>query len=282
MTQAMKDPVALIARSASPGLTLVQDTQVKPWTRSNDYADVTEQIRELRKLDEHSVAFSRRRDAIIGRCLPLADNIAARFRNRGESHEDLVQVARLGLVNAVKRFDPDCGSEFLSFAIPTIMGECRRHFRDHGWSLRVPRRLKDLNLRLNAAKAELAQELNRAPTASELAEQLGVDREDVVEGLIAANAYSARSIDAPVGSEDDGPTIAERIGDLDANVERVVDVETVRPLLAALPERERAVIVMRFFENMTQSQIAEQIGLSQMHVSRLLSRTLTTLRDQVG
>lgn len=282
MTQAMKDPVALIASSASPGLTLVQDTQVKPWTRSNDYADVTEQIRELRKLDEHSVAFSRRRDAIIARCLPLADNIAARFRNRGESHEDLVQVARLGLVNAVKRFDPDCGSEFLSFAIPTIMGECRRHFRDHGWSLRVPRRLKDLNLRLNAAKAELAQELNRAPTASELAEHLGVNREEVVEGLIAANAYSARSIDAPVGATDDGPTIAERIGDLDANVERVVDVETVRPLLAALPERERAVIVMRFFENMTQSQIAEQIGLSQMHVSRLLSRTLATLRDQVG
>jgi RNA polymerase sigma-B factor len=262
-------------------LAVGQDAPAKSRSRTNDLADVTVRLRELRELDEHSAAFRRERDAIIERCLPLADNVAAHFRNRGESHEDLVQVARLGLVNAVKRFDPDSGSEFLPFAVLTMMGECRRYFRDHGWSLKVPRRLKELNLSLNAAKAELTHRLNRAPTASELAEHLGADRQEIVEGLIAANAYSTRSTDAPIDSDDVGFTVAERIGDLDADLEKVVDLVTVRPLLAALPDRERAILAMRFFENMTQSQIAQRIGMSQMHVSRLLARSLAALRDQL-
>src|ERR1700712_23759 len=141
----------------------------KPPTRRassrNDFADVTEMFRVLLELDEGCPAFGRQRDAIVRHCLPLADNVARRFRGRGESHEDLVQVARVGLMNAVNRFDVTSGSQFIAFAIPTMMGEVRRHFRDHGWSLKVPRRLKELNLRLNSAKAELSQQLNRAPTA---------------------------------------------------------------------------------------------------------------------
>jgi RNA polymerase sigma-B factor len=248
---------------------------------TSSYADVGDMFRELAALEPDSAAFKRQRAAIIERCLPLADNIARRFRNRGESHEDLVQVARMGLVNSVNRFDVTAGTEFIGFAVPTMMGEVRRYFRDHGWAVKVPRRLKELNGSLNVAKAELSQRLNRAPTASELAEHLGVDREEVVEGLIAANAYATQSTDATIGTADDGYSIADRVGDLDANIEKVVDVETVRPLLMALPERERVVLQMRFFENMTQSQIAERIGHSQMHVSRLLARSLATLRKQM-
>jgi RNA polymerase sigma-B factor len=258
------------------------DVPAKTWSRTTDYGEVTKRLRALRELGEHSAAFRRERDTIIERCLPLADNVARHFGNRGVPHEDLVQVARLGLLNAVKRFDPNSGSEFLPFAVATMMGECRRYFRDHGWALKVPRRLKELNLALNTAKAELTQRLNRAPTASELAEHLGVDRQEIVEALVAANSYSTRSADTPIDSNDDGFTITERMGELDADLDKVVDVETVRPLLAALPDRERHIIALRFFDDMTQTQIAEHIGMSQMHVSRLLARTLTTLRDQLS
>lgn len=261
---------------------MIDDNSASLSETSNDYSDVTEMFRRLAELDRESAAHRKQRDAIIERCLPLAENIARRFRNRGESHEDLLQVARVGLVNAVNRFDVTTGTEFIGFAVPTMMGEVRRHFRDHGWAIKVPRRLKELNMSLNRAKTELSQQLNRAPTASELAEHLDVDRDEVVEGLIAANAYSTRSTDATIGSgEDDGYSIADTFGDLDANIEKVVDVETVRPLLMSLPERERIVLQLRFFENMSQSQIAERIGHSQMHVSRLLAKSLATLRSRV-
>lgn len=260
---------------------MIDDATIAPGY-SNDYSDVSDMFRRLADLEEGSTAYSRQRDAIIERCLPLAENIARRFRNRGEAHEDLLQVARVGLVNAVNRFDVETGTEFIGYAVPTMMGEVRRHFRDHGWAVKVPRRLKELNMSLNRAKTELSQELNRAPTATELAEHLGVDREEVVEGLIAANAYSTRSTDATIGSSgDDGYSIADTFGDLDANIEKVVDVETVRPLLMSLPERERIVLQLRFFENMSQSQIAERIGHSQMHVSRLLAKSLAALRSRV-
>jgi RNA polymerase sigma-B factor len=247
-----------------------------------DYADVMEMFRHLQALDAQSAEFRRQRDAIIERCLPLANNIARRFGGRGEAHEDLVQVARLGLVNAVKRFDVSAGSGFLSFAVPTIMGEVRRHFRDHGWAVRVPRRLKELSMQLAAARAELSQQLNRAPTASELAVHIGADREEVVEALIAANAYTTKSTDEPSvrGDDDDDDALLGTLGGVDANLDKVLDVETLRPLLAALPDRERTIVLLRFFENMTQTQIAERLGISQMHVSRLLTRTLTTLRHQ--
>jgi RNA polymerase sigma-B factor len=240
-------------------------------------------FRELASVEDHSPEFQRQRDKIVERCLPLADHIARRFEGRGEPRDDLVQVARVGLVNAVARFDVDAGSDFVSFAVPTIMGEVRRHFRDNSWSVKVPRRLKELHLRLGTATAELSQRLGRAPTATELAEELEMDRAEVVEGLVAGSSYNTLSIDSGSGSaeDDDARAIADTLGDVDASLDRIEDREALRPLLEGLPERERMVLVLRFFDSMTQTQIADRVGISQMHVSRLLAKSLTRLRDQL-
>ena len=187
--------------------------------------------------------------AIVERCLPLADHIARRFDGRGESRDDLVQVARVGLVNAVIRFDVNAGSDFVSFAVPTIMGEVRRHFRDNSWSVKVPRRLKELHLRLGAATAELSQRLGRAPTATELAAELEMDRDEVVEGLVAGSSYNTLSIDSGGGGNDEAPAIADTLGDVDLSLDQIENREALRPLLAALPERERTVLLLRFFES---------------------------------
>jgi RNA polymerase sigma-B factor len=229
-----------------------------------------------------SMEFQRQREKIVERCLPLADHIARRFEGRGEPRDDLVQVARVGLVNAVVRFDIEAGSDFVSFAVPTIMGEVRRHFRDNSWSVKVPRRLKELHLRLGAATADLSQRLGRAPTATELAGELGMDRDEVIEGLVAGSSYNTLSIDSGGGSDDDDArAIADTLGDVDAGLDQIENRESLRPLLEALPERERTVLVLRFFESMTQTQIADRVGISQMHVSRLLSKSLARLRDQL-
>lgn len=247
----------------------------------SEYADVTEMFHRLKSLEEGSVAARRQREAIIERSLPIADHIAHRFSNRGEPFDDLVQVARVGLVNAVNRFDVETGSEFLSFAVPTMMGEVRRHFRDHGWAVKVPRALKDLHRQLIRSQAELSQSLGRAPTTSEIADHLGIDAELVAEGMIAGSNYATRSTDALGGAGEDNRSLGETLGGVDPNLDAVLDVETVRPLIAALPDRQRTVLTLRFFENQTQTQIAERIGCSQMHVSRLLAKALATLRSQV-
>jgi RNA polymerase sigma-B factor len=248
----------------------------------SEYADVTDMFRHLATLDEQSREYRRQRDAIIERCLPIADHIACRFRNRGEPLDDLVQVARMGLIHAVNRFDADNGADFLAFAVPTVMGEVRRYFRDHGWSVKVPRRLKDLGSQLKRAREELTQQLGRAPTATEIADHLAIDREEVVQAQIAQSAYTTASSDAPgVGAGDDErPSLIDSFGAVDANLDKVIDLETVRPLLMALPERQQTVLKLRFFENMTQTQIAERLGISQMHVSRLLARSLATVRER--
>ena len=238
-------------------------------------------FRILQGLEEGSAKFTRQRDAIVERCLPLADHIARRFDGRGEPRDDLVQVARVGLVNAVIRFNVDAGSDFVSFAVPTIMGEVRRHFRDNSWSVKVPRRLKELHLRLGAATAELSQRLGRAPTPSELAAELEMYREEIVEGLVAGSSYNTLSIDGAGGGTDEAPAIADTLGDVDLNLDQIENRESLRPLLASLPERERQVLLLRFFESMTQTQIAERVGISQMHVSRLLAKSLARLRDQL-
>jgi RNA polymerase sigma-B factor len=237
-------------------------------------------FRTLQELEDGSAAFTRQRDSIVERCLPLADHIARRFDGRGEPRDDLVQVARVGLVNAVIRFDVDAGSDFVSFAVPTIMGEVRRHFRDNSWSVKVPRRLKELHLRLGAATAELSQRLGRAPTPSELAAELEMDREEIVEGLVAGSSYNTLSIDGAGGGTEEAPAIADTLGDVDLNLDQIENRESLRPLLASLPERERQVLLLRFFESMTQTQIAERVGISQMHVSRLLRRTIEELQEQ--
>ncbi|WP_445161795.1 RNA polymerase sigma factor SigF [Mycobacterium sp. Dal123C01] len=252
-------------------------------SRPNEYADVPDMFRELATISAESAEFQRQRDKIVERCLPLADHIARRFEGRGEPRDDLVQVARVGLVNAVVRFDVNAGSDFVSFAVPTIMGEVRRHFRDNSWSVKVPRRLKELHLRLGTATADLSQRLGRAPTATELAAELEMDRAEVVEGLVAGSSYNTLSIDSGGGGgdDDDARAIADTLGDVDASIDRIENRESLRPLLESLPERERTVLVLRFFDSMTQTQIAERVGISQMHVSRLLAKSLTRLRDQL-
>jgi RNA polymerase sigma-B factor len=240
-------------------------------------------FRELATLDADSPDFQRHRDKIVERCLPLADHIARRFEGRGEPRDDLVQVARVGLVNAVARFDVNTGSDFVSFAVPTIMGEVRRHFRDNSWSVKVPRRLKELHLRLGAATADLSQRLGRAPTATELARELEMDRAEVIEGLVAGSSYNTLSIDSggSGSGDEEARAIADTLGDADAGLERIENREALRPLLDALPERERTVLMLRFFDSMTQTQIAERVGISQMHVSRLLAKSLARLRDEL-
>lgn len=251
-------------------------------SRPSEYADVVDKFRELAGAATDPMEFQRQRDRIVERCLPLADHIARRFEGRGQPRDDLVQVARVGLVNAVIRFDVEAGTDFVSFAVPTIMGEVRRHFRDNSWSVKVPRRLKELHLRLGRATAELSQRLGRAPTATELAAELGMDRAEVVEGLVAGSSYNTLSIDSGGGSDDDeARAIADTLGDVDTRLEQIEDRETLRPMLEALPERERTVLTLRFFESMTQTQIAERVGISQMHVSRLLAKSLARLRNQL-
>jgi RNA polymerase sigma-B factor len=249
---------------------------------TDEYADVIDMFHLLKTLPAESHEYSRQRECIVTRCLQLADHVARRYDRRGENLEDLVQVARLGLMNAINRFDPDKSSSFLAFAIPTMMGEVRRHFRDHAWSMHVPRRIRDRHGEITKATAHLTQTLGRAPTAGELSELLGLDHEEVVESLVAAASYNVQSIDAPISGGDGKPRmLAETIGDVDPEFDYITDCAAVRPLLAALPERERTVLHLRFFASMTQSQIAERIGVSQMHVSRILERTLAQLRDQL-
>ena len=219
------------------------------------------------------------RDQLVTGHLPLAEHIATRFSHRGVPREDLVQVATVGLINAVDRFEPDRGSDFLSFAVPTIMGEVRRHFRDASWSMRVPRRLKELNLAITSASGELAQKLGRAPTPSEIAQKLGLSQEDVYEGLEAGNAYHSVSLDEALSADSDSDPLADTLGEEDAALEGVENHESLRPLIEELPKRERQILTLRFFHNLPHTQIAERVGISQMHVSRLLARTLERLRQ---
>jgi RNA polymerase sigma-B factor len=217
------------------------------------------------------------RDLLVTGHLPVAEHIARKFRNRGQPEEDLQQVARIGLINAVDRFDPNRGTDFLSFAVPTITGEVRRYFRDATWAVRVPRRLKELHAAITTASARLAQELGRSPRPKEIAAALGMPVEEVYEGLQVGFAYNTDSLDS--GTDDEGHSPAEnRLGDLDNALDLVEDREALIPALAELPEREASIVVMRFFGNMTQTQIADRIGISQMHVSRLLSGSLEMLR----
>ncbi|MER7625166.1 RNA polymerase sigma factor SigF [Streptomyces sp. NPDC126503] len=220
------------------------------------------------------------RDTLIELNLPLVRYAAARFRSRNEPMEDIVQVGTIGLIKAIDRFDCERGVEFPTFAMPTVVGEIKRFFRDTSWSVRVPRRLQELRLALTKAGDELAQKLDRSPTVPELAAVLGVSEEDVVDGLAVGNAYTASSLDSPSPEDDGGEgSLADRLGYEDTALEGVEYRESLKPLLAKLPPRERQIIMLRFFANMTQSQIGEEVGISQMHVSRLLTRTLAQLRE---
>jgi RNA polymerase sigma-B factor len=220
------------------------------------------------------------RDALVEQHLPLVEHLARRFRNRGEPYDDLVQVATIGLIKSVDRFDLERGVEFSTYATPTIVGEIKRHFRDKGWAVRVPRRLQELRLSLASATSELSQKNGRAPTVHELAGHLNISDEEVLEGLESANAYSTLSLDAgDSGSGDEPMPVSETLGVEDEGLEGVEYRESLKPMLEQLPPREKKILMLRFFKNMTQSEIAAEIGISQMHVSRLLARTLAQLRE---
>lgn len=228
----------------------------------------------------HRDGDERAREQVLVELMPLVRALAARYAGRGEAFEDLVQVGSIGLIKAVDRFDIERGVDISSYAVPTIVGEIRRHFRDKAWAMHVPRRLKELSVRLSRLLDQLTNELGRSPTVAELAKAAGVDEEDAIDALDSANAYSTRSLEAPF--EDGGDEhLADTLGTQDSGFEEVEDGSLVAAGLAALDERERQIVEMRFFEEMTQSQIAAEIGISQMHVSRLLRRALATMRGRI-
>nr|WP_108222016.1 RNA polymerase sigma factor SigF [Streptomyces sp. 303MFCol5.2] len=235
---------------------------------------------ELRKLENTSAEYAEMRNQLVRMHLPLVEHLARRFRNRGEPLDDLTQVATIGLIKSVDRFDPERGVEFSTYATPTVVGEIKRHFRDKGWAVRVPRRLQELRLALTTATAELSQQHGRSPTVHELAEKLAISEEEVLEGLESANAYSTLSLDVP-DTDDESPAVADTLGAEDEALEGVEYRESLKPLLEDLPPREKRILLLRFFGNMTQSQIAQEVGISQMHVSRLLARTLAQLREKL-
>lgn len=244
------------------------------------YDDVALLFEELGAAAPGSARRAALRSQLINRCIPLADHIARKFSGRGEPFDDLTQVARVGLVHAVDRFDISRGSNFLSFAVPTIMGEVRRYFRDNTWAMRVPRRVKETHLRIGSAIDALSQQLGRSPTAKEIAAALDIDADEVTQAVIAGNAYQPSSIDAVSVGRDTEASLLDTLGEEESQFDRVEEYVAIRPLLAGLPERERRILTMRFFESMTQTQIAQQMGISQMHVSRILSKTLARLREQ--
>jgi RNA polymerase sigma-B factor len=251
-------------------------------TRDGEYAHLIPVQRRYAELAIDDPDRQRLREQLINGYRPMAEHIARRFAGRGEPLDDLVQVATMGLINAVDRFEPDRGSDFFSFAVPTITGEVRRYFRDHGWSTRVPRRLKDLHIAIRGTLAELSQQLGRAPRPSEIAARLDLPLADVIEGLRAGDAYRSSSLDEMLGSGEGSATLGELMGGLDGDLALIDDREALRPLLADLAPRERTILTLRFFRQMTQTQIAEQVGISQMHVSRVLRQTLAELRERMS
>jgi RNA polymerase sigma-B factor len=222
------------------------------------------------------------RDRTITTWLPLAYSLAARFNGHRETHEDLVQIATLGLIKAVDRFDPTRGVEFAAYAVPTIVGEIKRHFRDHTWDVRVPRRVQELRLRVAEAAGTLTHTLHREPSVADIATHLELSEVDVMDGLAGVWAYNAMSLQTPVRPGDGGGEIGDLLGGEDGELDLAELRVTLGPALARLTERERRILNYRFFDQLTQSEIAERIGVSQMHVSRLLSRALATLRTHLG
>jgi RNA polymerase sigma-B factor len=242
--------------------------------------DEREQLR--RKFVEYQRTGDRRlRNELIEAHRSLASHLARRFANRGEPFDDLLQVACLGMLKAVERFDPDRNLEFSTFATATVEGELKRHFRDRTWSVRVPRRPQELHLRLGNVINELSQKLQRPPRVPEVAAELGVREEEVLEAMEVGGAYRSTSLDSRPSDGAEALTLESRIGSHDEGFDLAEHRVLLERLLVELPERERTIIELRFFNDMTQTEIAQQVGISQMHVSRLLARTLIQLRDRL-
>jgi RNA polymerase sigma-B factor len=258
---------------APAGPTLVGEPVLENDGTDRARREADERLAELAALDQEDPRYPALRQAAVEGHLPLVHHLAQRFRGRGEPYDDLVQVGTIGLLHAVDRYDPERGS-FASFAVPTIVGEIRRHFRDRGWAMRIPRRVQDLGRRVNQARETLTHRFDRSPTIAEIANHLEVDQDLVVEALETAGAY----VTVPL------PTTADESDRLtkafeDAGLELVEQREMLRPLLARLPARQQRILELRFARGMSQSQIAGEVGVSQMHVSRLLAKSLATLRS---
>jgi RNA polymerase sigma-B factor len=218
------------------------------------------------------------REALVERFLPLARQLARRYQRGGEPLDDLVQVASLGLLKAIDRFEPDRPTAFSSFAVPTILGELKRHFRDRGWSVRVPRDLQEMTVRVDRTSEEMARRLGRAPTPLEIAEHIGITTEQVLEAREAAGAYRAVSLDRPREDDEDDGAVADWMGIEDPGFGLAEAAATVESLMAVLTDREREVLRLRFGEDLTQSEIGARVGVSQMHVSRLIRQAVARLR----
>lgn len=219
------------------------------------------------------------RNQLVERYTGFAVAMARRFENRGVPLDDLVQVAHIGVLNAVQRYDPDRGATFTTFATQTVLGEIKRYFRDKTWAVHVPRGMKDLHIKIAPAVSELHQVLGRSPTIAEIADHLGSSEDDVLEAMEAGLAYRPDSADA-VGQDQSGPSVGDRLSVPDKELGLADTRVTIRALMALLPERERSIVYMRYFEDLTQAEIAERVGVSQVHVSRLLSRALHRLGQQ--
>ncbi|HEX5540241.1 MAG TPA: RNA polymerase sigma factor SigF [Micromonospora sp.] len=259
----------------------INDISTSNTALATESASATELLNTLAALPARHPSRPALRKLAIEAWLPLARHLAHRYSGRGEPTEDLIQTAAIGLIKAVDKFDPNRGVEFTGYAIPTIVGELKRHFRDRTWDVRVPRRLQELRLSISEASSTLQQTVGRSPTVADIAAYLKLTEEEVLEGLESARAYSAVSLSTPTGDGDRSTELGEMIGAEDDEYELAELRVALGPALATLDQREQRLLHLRFYGNLTQSQIAEKIGVSQMHVSRLLARTLAKLRGQL-
>jgi RNA polymerase sigma-B factor len=245
---------------------------------SNDRAARTREDRRLLERYHHH-GDQAAREALVERFLPLARQLARRYQRGGEPLDDLIQVASLGLLKAIDRFEPSRHTAFSSFAVPTILGELKRHFRDRGWSVRVPRDLQELSVRVDRVAEDMSRDLGRAPTPAEIAENIGIGTEQVLEAREAAGAYRAISLDRPRDDDEESDGMAETMGIEDPGFGLAEDAATVERLMTVLGDREREVLRLRFAEDLTQSEIGQRVGVSQMHVSRLIRQAVARLRE---
>lgn len=245
-------------------------------TRCTDY----ELFERLAKTTDETVC-ERTREVLVERYSWLVSWAVNRYSGRGEQIEELDQVGYLGLMEAIQRFDPERGVDFVTYARPTVLGEIRRHFRDSRRWIRLPRRIQELKMQIKYASEQLCQESGHLPTSAELAAHLETSQEAIEEAQATDDTFSPLSLDAPMGDDEEATTYLDSLGEIDTDLEEVVDSEALWPLLEQLPEREQEMVLLRFYGNKTQSDIADQLGISQMHVSRLLSQTLATLRKEL-
>jgi RNA polymerase sigma-B factor len=265
---------------------VLQRPRVRSGTQRSDDPGRAEQTRDyLRRAAETTDSIGKAwvLEKVVLANLPVAERLAKRYSGRGISSEDLVQVARLGLVQAAQRFDPDAGVDFLSFAVPTILGELKRHFRDRGWSVRPPRRIQELSPRIAAATSRLSQTMARTPSRAELADDLGVNETDIVETQAAAGCFAATSLDRPLVSGSNASVdLVDTVGGVDRSLEWVELATTLAPIFRRLSDRDRLVLRLRLVDDMTQRDIGCIIGVTQMQVSRILTRIMSSARDELA